>query len=108
MDKCGYCFRECASFEEGEKKWCRGCVKGVHYIRYPAAKDLRSDGTVWREKPECIPSSPPWTTWSGLIQAKRDSEIGIKLAKMDCNATDGLVNKIKDSSLILGMWTAEV
>ena len=65
------------------------------------------------------PSTPPWTTFSGVLEARRDSVIGKRIAAMDTNATDGMRIKTDDhydpertflaykpKEWVRGVWTA--
>ena len=56
---------------------------------------------------ENTPSRPPWTTFTGVLEARRDSVIGKRIIQMDPKATDG---KHKDHTpaeeWVRGLWTA--
>jgi len=95
----------CKRLMPDDLKRCGGCVDGVTYIYYPKEtiyyENDRGAKTnmIWGEKPEHIPSSPPWTTFNGLLEADINSFIGQKLLIMDPNHS---IN----GSRIRGLWTA--
>ena len=72
---------------------------------------------LFKYKEENVPSSPPWTTFNGVIQAKEDSETGLTLKRMDCNYEPGYKletsgkekgkKKIFMEGYIRGLWTSE-
>lgn len=90
---------------ENDIKRCGGCADGVTYIYYPKEtiyydNDRGSKSNIiYYEKPEHAPSSPPWTTFNGFLEAPLESETGRKLLKMDPNCV------IKDHK-VQGLWTA--
>jgi len=99
--KCPCCNRLMAD----DLKRCGGCADNVIYIYYPKETIYYDNdrgaktNIVWREKPEHVPSSPPWTTFSGLLEADIESEVGRKLLAMDSNCL------IKGSK-VRGLWTS--
>jgi hypothetical protein len=65
------------------------------------------------------PSTPPWTTFTGVLEARRDSVVGERIIAMDPKATLGLRNKTDDhyepertyvtydpKEWVRGIWTA--
>jgi hypothetical protein len=97
--RCGTCQRKIVEGNEKAKKvegvtWCGGCDKSVSYISYPLKNDSE-DSIISNQKDkeilrvQTVPVRPPWTNFSGLIQAPKDSEEGKKLLEMDPNAEDG-------------------
>ena len=124
--KCEFCLREivCEPKELESKKWCGGCKKGIVYIYYPHG-NVYYEGDrglptniLFKYKEENVPSSPPWTTFNGLIQAHEKSEIGKKLKSMDPNCQPGFKldgtgkdkgkNKILLDGYIRGLWTSDI
>ena len=52
-------------------------------------KDKSKDpGYTWQTG-DATPSRPPWTTWSGILEAPRDSPVGKRILATDPNAIDG-------------------
>ena len=123
--KCEFCHREivCEPLEFESKKWCGGCKKGTIYISYPFGNEFYDgdrglqSNILYKYKEENVPSSPPWTTFNGVIQAQEDSEIGKKLKLMDPNYEQGYKletsgkdkgkKKILLDGYIRGLWTSE-
>ena len=101
---CEYCFRKVACKEKlDDKHWCKGCVPGTRYISYPESKEYYNSGQLFRLKPETIPASPPWTTWNGLMECKKDSKFGQWLMEMDPHYQE----RLKDTKVFVkGLWTA--
>jgi hypothetical protein len=116
MSQCEYCNRKFveSNTKVGElegKPWCGGCSKNVSYISYPPYDEYYGNGILFRWKPEGVPSSPPWTTWSGVIQCLPDSPIGKKLLEMDPNVCEGYEvvrggGRVPLPTHIRGLWTA--
>jgi len=65
------------------------------------------------------PSTPPWTTFTGVLEAHRESVIGKRIIAMDPKATDGMRIKeeyhpypertflaYKPKEWVRGVWTA--
>lgn len=83
-------------------------VKGIKYIE--CVKDGKNSGdkvTVWPP-----PSSPPFTTWSGLMLCPLDSPFAHRLVKK-CgglvileNGTEANEEDKEKAAAILGFWTA--
>lgn len=74
-------------------------VAGVSYIEFV------NEGTaVWPP-----PSSPPWTTWNGLMLCAPDSPHAKRLIKK-CGgvslANDGTESDAEKAAAVLGFWTA--
>ena len=106
-----------ASLMRDGKAWCGGCREGVKYISYPECNEYfecasGASRVLYRKKPEVVPSSPPWTTWSGTLMCDAESERGRALRASDPNAEDGyLVVDKKQVSMpgkVRGLWTALV
>jgi len=50
----------------------------------------KKDPTIFNsQKIDATPSQPPWTTWSGILEARRDSPVGKRILATDPNAIDG-------------------
>ena len=86
------------------KIWCGGCEKDVKYISFPFGKQ-------YYNKPEFVPSYPPWTTFNGVILCKDDSKEGNYLKVVDPNYDQGFYldkdgNKIILQGYIRGYWTS--
>ena len=54
------------------------------------------------------PSQPPWTTWTGILEVRRDSAYGKRIVEMDSSATDGMHPRCegKESEWVRGIWYA--
>lgn len=94
-----------------DKMWCGGCSIGTTYISYPASIEYFDKSTIiYKKKPEFIPSSPPWTTWNGLMMCDKDSSFGKAIQLLDPNACDGYIKSDKGDIVpldnkIRGLWT---
>jgi hypothetical protein len=55
---------------------------------------------------DSTPSQPPWTTFSGILEARRDSVVGKRIIKMDPNATEGKHKDHTPAEWVRGIWTA--
>jgi hypothetical protein len=55
---------------------------------------------------DCTPSQPPWTSFTGILEARRDSVIGKRILAMDPKATDGKHKHHTASEWVRGIWTA--
>jgi hypothetical protein len=97
--------------ESGKADWCGGCDNETKYISYPEVNETNATGAVLSYKPESLTPSPPWTTWSGVIQCDKNSRIGKMLQKMDPNVQIAFVKKTRHGKLIeiedhiRGLWT---
>jgi hypothetical protein len=50
----------------------------------------KKDPTIFgSQKIDATPSQPPWTTWSGTLEARRDSPVGKRILATDPNVIDG-------------------
>jgi hypothetical protein len=63
-----------------------------------APKNMPSD--------DCTPSQPPWTTFTGILEARRDSVVGKRILAMDPKATEGKHKHHTASEWVRGVWTA--
>ncbi len=93
------------------KIWCGGCKIGIRYIFYPETVEYYDNSNaIFKKKPENVPISPPWTTWSGTILCDENSEIGKKIRETDPNAEAGYLfidrEKVQIPGKIRGLWTA--
>ena len=52
------------------------------------------------------PSRPPWSTWTGILEVRRDSVYGKRIIEMDPSATDGKHPRCegKESEWVRGIW----
>ena len=55
---------------------------------------------------DTTPSRPPWTSFTGVLEARRDSVIGKRIIKMDPKATEGKDKTHTPSEWVRGLWTA--
>ena len=56
---------------------------------------------------DTTPSQPPWTTFTGILEARRDSVIGKRIIQMDPKATEGKHKEHKPAEeWVRGLWTA--
>jgi len=94
-------------------------VKIIDYSRitvaWNGAKDVTQNAGATKD---CTPSRPPWTTFTGILEARRDSPVGKRILAMDPNAIDG--SKASEEDLkkmhkraeeekkewVRGLWTA--
>ncbi len=118
---CSYCTRVIVSTNstwsngpnlKGDKNWCGGCHDKA-YISYPEMTEFYDGGSirsVYRVKPEYLPSVPPWTTWSGTILCDENSKMGIDLKKMDPNCEPGFrfvdKKKVAVPGTLRGLYTS--
>jgi hypothetical protein len=103
---CNFCTRNLRvqAMSLDDKIWCGGCEKGIKYISYPYGKQNY-------DRPEFVPSHPPWTTFNGVILCKDDSKEAEILKVMDRNYDKGFYldkngNKIEMDGYIRGLWTS--
>lgn len=65
-------------------------TKVIDYSRvttaWNGAKDVTQNAGPSKD---CTPSSPPWTTFTGVLEARRDSPVGKRILATDPNAIDG-------------------
>jgi hypothetical protein len=119
--KCATCMRKISSaniHHLGEKEylrdgklWCGGCELNVKYISYPETVEYYDNtNIIFKKRNETVPSSPPWTTWSGVILCNEDSDIGKIIKKNDPNAEEGYLivdkKRIPVPGKIRGIWTS--
>jgi hypothetical protein len=54
------------------------------------------------------PSRPPWSTWTGILEVRRDSAYGKRIVEMDSTATDGKHPRCEgtESEWVRGIWYA--
>jgi len=55
---------------------------------------------------DTTPSRPPWTTFTGVLEARRDSVIGKRIIQMDPKATEGKHKDHTPAEWVRGVWTA--
>jgi len=55
-------------------------------VAWNGAKDVTQNVGATKD---CTPSRPPWTTFTGILEARRDSPVGKRILAMDPNAIDG-------------------
>ena len=84
-------------------------------IRVVYPKD--NNATIW-QMGDATPSRPPWTTWTGILEARLDSPVGKRILAMDPNAINGSkaseedlkkMHKRSDEAKkewVRGIWTA--
>jgi hypothetical protein len=117
---CGTCVRKISASNKhfvkddlvrDGKIWCGACEINRKYISYPEHVEYYDNSTViFKKKPEIVPSSPPWTTWSGILMCDEDSDMGRKIRESDPNAEPGYLmiekKKIPIPGKVRGLWTA--
>jgi len=65
-------------------------VKLIDYSSMMVRVVDKKDPTIFgSQKIDATPSQPPWTTWSGILEARRDSPVGKRILATDPNAIDG-------------------
>lgn len=62
--------------------------KGPRSIGAESEAD-KEDGKWTTTTLDSTPSLPPWTTFTGVLEARRDSAVGKRIAATDPTATDG-------------------
>jgi hypothetical protein len=55
-------------------------------VAWNGAKDVTQNAGA---STDCTPSRPPWTTFTGILEARRDSPVGKRILAMDPKAIDG-------------------
>jgi len=58
-------------------------------VRVFDPKDKSDNPAFTYKMKDVTPSQPPWTTWSGLLEARRDSPVGKRILATDPDAIDG-------------------
>ena len=77
------------------------------FVFNPNKKVTSPGGSQFDEKiVDCTPSTPPWTTFTGILEARRDSPVGKRILAKDPNATEGVYPDRNQAEWVRGIWTA--
>jgi len=60
-----------------------------------------------RESVDSTPSLPPWTTWNGILECRRDSKEGKRILEMNVKTADPLLSGHSKEEWVRGIWIAE-
>jgi hypothetical protein len=66
-------------------------VKTAYLFEYPQTDTFDLATNMWVEDTVTVPSTPPWSTWSGRIHCSRDSWVGKRLLADSASNTIPLV-----------------
>lgn len=58
-------------------------------VRVYDPKDKSDNPAFTYKMKDVTPSQPPWTTWCGILEARRDSPVGKRILATDPDAIDG-------------------